>query len=147
MVNRERAHFVHPDTGEILDHKGRRLTPDGREIPDPRPIAPPVGYKKQPSMFEHMRSLIRSEQLAREAAAAGFDTFEESDDFDVGDDYDPTSPYENEFEPPLSALLGADESAEGAEPEPKAPLAKPNKKAPKKPKEAPEAQDQDQDED
>lgn len=137
--------WSHPITGEVLDHKGRRLTPTGAEIPDPVPIAPPLGYKKQPSIFEHMRQLIQNERIRQDLISQGVETFEESDDFDVDDDYDPTSPWENEFEPPLQPLLEAareiqdapkkgskrssaaadDESPEGAEPRPKAATAKP----------------------
>lgn len=71
----------------------------GREIMDPKPIAPPIGYKKAPSIADQMRAMIRSERLRAEAEAAGYETFEEADDFDVGDDFDPTSPYEEVFEP------------------------------------------------
>lgn len=71
----------------------------GREIPDPVPLAPPVGWKKQPSLAEQIREMVRSEKLAQEAAAAGYETFEEADDFDIPDDpVDPTTPYERTFE-------------------------------------------------
>lgn len=50
------------------------------------PLEPPVGYKKQPSMVDIVREAVRSERLAIEAEAAGYETFEESDDFEVGDD-------------------------------------------------------------
>lgn len=70
-----------------------------RFIPDPTPIAPPVGYIKQPSLAEQIRSMVRSERLRQEVEAAGAETFEESDDFDIGDDYDPDSPYEPVFDP------------------------------------------------
>lgn len=76
----------------------------GREIPDPMPMAPPVGYKKPPSMVELVRDMVRSERLRQEAEAAEQETFEESEDFDIGDDYDPHSPWENDFDPPLSEL-------------------------------------------
>lgn len=71
----------------------------GREIMDPTPIAPPIGYRKQPSIAEQMRAMIRSERLREEAAAQGYESFEEADDFDVDDDFDPTSPFEEQFEP------------------------------------------------
>lgn len=75
------------------------LTQHGEEIPDPTPVAPPLGYKKIPSLAEQIRQAILSEKLKEAAAAAGVETFEEADDFDVGDDYDPRSPYEETFEP------------------------------------------------
>lgn len=68
-------------------------------VPDPVPVAPPVGYERPPSMIDTVRNMIRSEQLRREVEAAGFETFQEADDFDVGDDYDPSSPYEETFDP------------------------------------------------
>lgn len=76
------------------------LTTDGREIPDPTPLAPSVGFIQQPSMIDNIRNMIRSERLRQEAEAAGYETPEEADDFDVGDDYDPTSPYEHDFDIP-----------------------------------------------
>lgn len=88
-----------PVTGEVFDHKGRRLTAGGAEVPDPSVIAPPIGFVRQPPLHELIRQMVRSEQLAQEALAAGAETFEESDDFDVEDDPDPTSPYEEVFEP------------------------------------------------
>lgn len=72
----------------------------GFEIPDPTPMAPPIGYKRQPSLAEQIREMVRSEKLAQEAAAAGAETFEEADDFDVEDDEFPASPYEmSDLEP------------------------------------------------
>jgi len=39
---------------------------------------------------------------------AGAETFEESEDFDVDDDIpDPTTPYEADFDPPISELVEA----------------------------------------
>lgn len=75
------------------------LDEHGREMPDPTPIAPPVGYNRQPSLAEQIRAMVRSERLRQEAEAQGFETFEEADDFDVGDDLDPSSPYEEVFDP------------------------------------------------
>lgn len=75
------------------------LTADGRERPDPTPMAPPVGYRPPDPLHLKLRQMIISEKLAREAAEQGMETFEEADDFDVGDDYDPSSPYEEQFDP------------------------------------------------
>lgn len=132
----------------------RGLHPDGTQILDPVPLAPPIGYKKTPSMVEIVRDMIRSERLAAEAAAMGHETFEESEDFDVGDE-DPLmrSPWENDFDPPLETLLqaGREElarrrSAEaqqgGAELPTESGGAKPPKPPKKPPVEAPEAPDE-----
>lgn len=76
----------------------------GRERPSPTPMRPPIGYKKQQSMVDLVREAVRAEHLARDLAAAGRETFEESEDFDVGEDFDPKSPYENDFDPPAAEL-------------------------------------------
>ncbi|AZL83004.1 hypothetical protein [Apis mellifera associated microvirus 42] len=90
--------FIQPSAADTyLDSKGR-------EKPDPTPIAPPIGYKRQPSLAEQIRNMVRSERLAMEAAAAGYGTFEEEDDFDTGEDLDPRSPYEIDFDPPLQTI-------------------------------------------
>lgn len=81
----------------------KHLDKHGREIPDPVPVAPPLGYRRSPTLAEQIRSMVISEKLKQEALDAGMETFEEADDFDVGDDYDPTSPYENDFDPPVEA--------------------------------------------
>lgn len=75
------------------------LFKDGLEYPDPTPVAPPIGFIKQPTLAETMRAMILGEALKRHARESGAETFEEADDFDVGDDFDPTSPYEEVFEP------------------------------------------------
>lgn len=76
-----------------------RQTADGREIPNSTPMEPPIGYKKQPSIFDQVRALVRSDQLKKEAMDAGMETFEEADDFDLDEDEDPHSKYENDFDP------------------------------------------------
>lgn len=91
--------------------RDNKLSPSRRELPDPTPIAPPIGFVRQPSLTEQIRSMVRSEQLRHAADAAGAESFEEADDFDVGDDFDPRSPYENEFDPPLSEMLQAGHDA------------------------------------
>lgn len=133
--------YIVPDTGETidleeyLDAKGRRLTPDGREIPDPTPVAPPVGYIRQPSLVEQIRAMVRSEKLRQEAEGMGAESFEEADDFDVGDDYDPSSPYEADFEPmdpaDRAALASQGKDVDAIVPP------KPSKKAKEAPEEPP----------
>lgn len=87
------------DTLRRKNRQSTYLDQQGREMPNPTPLAPPLGYKKQPSIREQIRNMVRGEQLRLAAESAGVETFEEADDFDVGDDYDPTSPYEEVFEP------------------------------------------------
>lgn len=86
-----------------LQSKG--LHPDGTPVLDPTPLAPPIGYKKQPSMVEIVRDMVQRERLAQEAEAAGYETFDESEDFDIGDDFElMPSPWVNEFDPPLAEV-------------------------------------------
>lgn len=88
------------------------LNADGTPMLDPVPLAPPIGYKKAPSMVEIVRDMVRSEKLALEAAARGFESLEESEDFDV-DDEPPLlrSRYENDGDPELRELLAAGRAA------------------------------------
>jgi len=119
-----------PITGEVVSipvpHRVRLrdvfIDDLGREIPDPRPMQPPVGYKKQPSMFEMIREATKRE-VALYAANREPESFEESDDFDIDDDVDPSSPWENDFDPPWSEVRQAIEQnrrkASESPPEPK----------------------------
>lgn len=88
---------VDPDTGEFVAARDEY----GRELPDPVPLAPPVGWFKQPSMFDHVRDLVRSEHMRMYAEAQGAETFEEASDFNVDDEMFPSSEYEDasDFEP------------------------------------------------
>lgn len=111
------------------------LTKDGREKPDPTPIAPPIGYIKQPTMVENIRAMVRRE-MSDAAAAQGMETFEEADDFEVGDDYDPRSPYEELFDPPAGLpgmstpkpTVGEGGPGREGEAEPPSPAPEPTKK-------------------
>lgn len=88
---------------EYVGHKLKALnqTPTGAEMPNSTPMAPPIGYKKQPSMVDHIRNMVRSEHLRIAAEQAGNETFEEADDFDIPDDPVPPVGFEMEeiFEP------------------------------------------------
>lgn len=97
----------------------------GREVPDPTPMAPPVGFIKQPSMIENIRNLVRSEALRQAALTAGAETFEEAEDFDVDDDIDPTSPYEQNFELAPAEALKAYVPPEELDPHRKSPTPAP----------------------
>lgn len=71
------------------------------ENPDPTPVAIPAGFRRPPTLAEQVARLVRSERFNQQAREAGFETFEEADDFDVGDDIDPATPYEPYFDPAL----------------------------------------------
>lgn len=73
----------------------------GHEVVSNVPMQPPLGYKKEPSVTDRIREMVRSEMLRKEAAAAGLETMEEADDFDIADDpVDPSTPFEENFDPP-----------------------------------------------
>lgn len=100
---------------KAVDPRGMAmLDENGHEVVSNVPEAPPLGWRKQPTMIDHIRNMIRSEKLREEAAAAGNESFEDADDFDVGDDLDPTSPYEAEFEP-VKAVKARKEVADAEE--------------------------------
>lgn len=106
----ENPHTPIPTTeAHARDHNARyrRLDEYGREIVSPLPLEPPLGYKKTESMSQLVHRMVHDEMIRRELASQGIETFEESDDFDVGDDYEPNSPWENEFDPPISELTKA----------------------------------------
>lgn len=107
---------------------------DRGELLNPVPMEPPLGYIKQPSLSEQIRDMVRSERLRQEAEGAGFESFTDADDFDVGDDYDPSSPYEEIFEPPLAAPatppVGGPEPA-APSPQPSSPSPEPASPLPK----------------
>lgn len=85
---------ISPD-GEVVPRRDGR----GRELLDPVPVAPPVGWFKQPSMFDQVRDMVRGEHLRIYAESQGAETFDDANDFDVEDDMHPISPYEADFEP------------------------------------------------
>lgn len=104
---------------EKLLRKG--LHPDGSPILDPTPIAPPIGYKKAPSMVEIVRDMVRGERLKQAAIDAGHETFEEAEDFDIEEDpIQRSSPWVNEFDPPLSELVQAGHEETTKKKQPKA---------------------------
>lgn len=57
----------------------------GREMPDPTPVAMPVGFQRPESLVDLMKRLIRTE-VSQTAHDAGTETFEEANDFEVPED-------------------------------------------------------------
>lgn len=73
----------------------------GREIPDPRPMSIPSGFKRPETLAEQVQRLVRT-SISRQAEEQGFETFEDSEDFEIEDEmWDPSSPYEEVFDPVL----------------------------------------------
>lgn len=63
------------------------------------PLAAALNLVQRDNLGDRVRELIKSEKLKLEAATAGYESFEDADDFDVGDEtFDPQTPYEEIFE-------------------------------------------------
>lgn len=111
-----------------------RLTKDGHEKLDPKPVAVPVGFTRQPSMADLIREGIRNETFRQRRIAAGQETFEEADDFDIPDDPpDPQSPWERDFDPAGDAEVLAEARAileRKRRPQPPADAENPDKRVP-----------------
>lgn len=80
----------------------------GHEVPDSTPMEIPAGFKRPESLQEMVQRLVRH-QVSEAADAAGHETFEESEDFEVDDFFDPSSPYEEVFDPVLQRGITLDE--------------------------------------
>lgn len=81
----------------------------GREVPDPNPVAVPAGFQVPETLDEQIRRLVRG-AVSQQAQEQGLETFEESEDFDIDDDmFDPSSPYEEVFDPVLGRGITLDE--------------------------------------
>lgn len=94
---------------------------NGFEIPDPTPIALPVDFERPPTIQELVQRLVKYEMSAA-AAAAGEESFEEADDFEVGDEPELRSPYELDDEQQAARLSDFVEEAPAPQvpkPEPK----------------------------
>jgi hypothetical protein len=90
------------------------LDAKGREVPDPKPLAIPMGYKRPETLQEQVQRLIRT-SMSEYAALQGEETFEEADDFDIEDDpVDMSTPYEMEFDPVLGREVSPAEFAANA---------------------------------
>lgn len=86
------------------------LTDDGREIPDSRPMAPPIGFVRRQPLHERIRAMVQHEYM-RAKEGAEVETPEEADDFMIPgeDDMDPREgrfavmpgyEWEDNYEPP-----------------------------------------------
>lgn len=79
-----------------------------REMPDTVPMEIPAGFRKPETMEEIVQRLVRR-QVSEAADARGDETFEESEDFEIDDMFDPSSPYEEVFDPVLQRGITLDE--------------------------------------
>lgn len=77
------------------------LDKQGHEVPDPTPVAVPAHFKRPPTLAEQVQRLVRR-YSEEQAEKDGFETLEESEDFDIGDDpEDPGTIFETFFDPVL----------------------------------------------
>lgn len=80
-----------------LDEYLSKYDKDGNEIMDSTPVAASLRIRPV-SEYRRLTQMIRYE-MSQAAAKSGFETLQESEDFDVGDDFDPTTPFEEQFDP------------------------------------------------
>lgn len=77
-------------TGEVI---GR--LPGHYERPDPTPLAPPVGFKREPTLMEKIQLMMLKDRVQRLQDELGAESPEEAEDFEIdGEDLEPGSPYE-----------------------------------------------------
>lgn len=76
-----------------VENNKPRLNEAGHETLDTTPVAIPIKLQRADNIASEVARLVRG-TLSQLAEAQGHETFEESDDFDVGEDFDPKSPYE-----------------------------------------------------
>lgn len=80
---------------------------DGKEVGDPTPVAPPVGLTRELTMADRIQQMVRRE-VSQRAEALGMETLDEANDFDMPDDpLDPSTPYEEQFDPVEAAAARA----------------------------------------
>lgn len=104
MAKSSAKYVVDEFTGEVI----QIMDDHGHEIPDPRPMTVPAGFKRPETLAEQIKRLVRN-QISREAADREMETFEEADDFDVDDEFDPSTPYEVFFDPVLEREVSPEE--------------------------------------
>lgn len=68
------------------------LDAQGRELVDGRPMAPPIGYRPEPSLMETIHAMVK--RVSDEMGENGDETLEDSEDFYIEDDMDPETSYE-----------------------------------------------------
>ncbi len=78
------------------------LDAQGHEVPSDVPLTIPIGFSIPETLNEQVARLVRHHRFAEALGDAEGETFEEADDFDVGEDFDPSSPYEQVFDPILN---------------------------------------------
>ncbi|UDN67559.1 hypothetical protein [robinz microvirus RP_44] len=78
--------------------KYNRFSEDNKEILNPTPMQPPLGYKAAPSLVEQIRQQVRQFKHLEDTEP---ETEEEADDFEIDDDPQPVSRWENDMIPSI----------------------------------------------
>lgn len=78
-----------------------RFDDRGREILNPTPMQPPLGYKKTLSLAEQIRQQVRIQKALEDMEP---ETEDEADDFEIEDDPAPESRWENDMVPSLKTI-------------------------------------------
>lgn len=80
----------------------------GKELPDPTPVAVPLKFRNHggDDLHQRINDIVRGIDWRKKADTEGFDTFEESLDFEVDDPDDRLSPHE-QFDAKQDALRNA----------------------------------------
>lgn len=116
--------------------KANRFDSDGKEVLNPTPIAPPIGYNPAPSLAEQIRQQVHATKLLAQMEP---ETEEEADDFEIEEDPAMPSPWENDMVPSIRetrARLRALEREEArlvAQPPGKSPSTTPEGEPPSEP--------------
>jgi len=84
----------------------KKLTKTGKEILNRTPISIPLGFSRPKSITEQIAEFVTNQKIQEQLDAAGFETFEDAEDFEIGDDYEslPESKYEADFDNIKSGL-------------------------------------------
>lgn len=83
---------------------------EGREVHDPTPVKVTPKIRITPNKLAEFQAMLRTASYL--AKNEGFETLEESEDFDVEEsDFDPSSPWELEYDPILNKEISKQEAA------------------------------------
>lgn len=125
------------------------ILPDGREVLNPVPMAPPIGYVAQPTLMEMMEQMLRV-KLQQLRDDDEVDTADDAEDFDIPDELgEPPTMYEfvsmaDEF-PEFRAAREPDPDDRGEKED--IPEKTPKSRSKKKPAEVPAEEDPGDDQD
>lgn len=105
-------------TYDELSELGSAIIADnGKEINNPKPVVLHTGIKRPPTLQEQIHRVLRG-RLSREAEQQGYETLEESQDFDVeNEDTEPDTIYQVLEDEIPTSLMPNDEELANKEPD------------------------------